>query len=269
MKARDIMSRYPEVLSPGDAVGRAMELMAWAQVRHLPVVEDGVLVGLVSERDLVVHRVRRGDAARDDRVGMIMQERPQTASPDDSVTELTARMAGDKLDCLPVVELGRVVGIVTVTDVLRTEVADAMAPRAPELPGLVVGDVMSTAVETAHPDDHLVDAAARMQQRRFRHLPVIDGAGRVIGMLSDTDVRAAFGDPTQTMRHPSVQAEELRVQDAMTTPPITTEADRPLAQVAREFVTLSASAVSVVDAAGTLIGILSYVDVLRGLTEPH
>ena len=68
---------------------------------------------------------------------------------------------------------------------------------------------------TAGADDRLMDALARMAARNIRHLPVIDGQGVVVGMLSERDVRTAIGDPTAAVQleHARVRLQSLRVSD--------------------------------------------------------
>jgi CBS domain-containing protein len=270
MKAHDIMSRYPRTVSPDSDLALAISMMAWADIRHLPVVERGHLVGLLTEQGVIAYHAARGAIATTEPVALAMTSDPQTAGPDASVTELAGRMAEAKLTCLPIVDKGVLLGIVTTTDLLRAQVRSAMTP-APATPAAkkTVADVMTRDVLVVHPDDDLLAAAARMQQRHVRHLPVVDGAQRIVGMLSDRDVRAAVGDPAGVFERRSrpVALELLKVRDAMSQPAITTNADRPLDEVGRVFVSIAASALPVVDERGLLVGILSYVDVLRGLTE--
>jgi predicted transcriptional regulator len=265
MTVNDIMNRYPLTVQPADLVWLATQKMAWAGVRHIPVVRDGRLVGLVSERDLAVHhaRVNAGD---DTRIEAIMRPHPQTAAPDDSITEVTARMAANKISCLPVVDKGALVGIITTTDILSSQVRAAMSGAPPR--GKKVEEVMSREVELVHADDRLLDAAGRMQSRVIRHLPVVDGAGAVVGVLSDRDVRAAVGNPSGAIyAEDAPRLDALRVADAMSRPPVTTTPDRLCSEVARDFVNLRVSAVPVTEESGALVGMLSYVDLLRGLTS--
>lgn len=54
---------------------------------------------------------------------------------------------------------------------------------------------MTTSLQAAFPDDPLLEAAPRMFQHGSRHLPLVDGMRRVVGMLSDRDIREAVGNP--------------------------------------------------------------------------
>jgi CBS domain-containing protein len=265
MTVNDIMNRYPMTVQPEDMAWLASQKMAWGGVRHIPVIREGRLVGLVSERDLAVHhaQVSGGDGIR---IEAIMRAHPQTAAPEDSITEVTARMAANKISCLPVVDKGALVGIITTTDILNSQVRAALDGAPPR--GKKVEDVMTREIEAVHPDDRLLDAAGRMQSRAIRHLPVIDGTGVVVGVLSDRDVRAAVGDPSRPLYAADApHLDVLRVSDAMSRPAVTTTPDRLCSEVARDFVNLRVSAVPVTEESGALVGMLSYVDLLRGLSS--
>jgi CBS domain-containing protein len=192
---------------------------------------------------------------------MAMRSSPQTCGPQDSLTEVAARMAAAKIGCLPVTELGRVVGLITVTDVLEAEVRTALSGTGA---GPTVGDAMTPDPVVVHPDDHLLDAASRLRTHGIRHLPVVDGAGNMLGMLSERDVRAAIG--ALISDHAGTQdpkLELLRVEDAMSRPGISVSRNELCSEVAGYFARLSVDAVAVTDEAGRVEGILSYVDLLR------
>jgi CBS domain-containing protein len=130
---------------------------------------------------------------------------------------------------------------------------------------LSVADVMTRSPLECHPDDHLLDIAARMQQHRIRHIPVVDGNHRVLGIVSDRDVRNAIGDPAAWLERPSTRLEDLRVAGAMTEPAVTIAPDAPLGDAIRRLVELEVGALPVVGADGALAGLVSYIDVLRAL----
>lgn len=112
-------------------LGVAYNLMRDREIRHLPVLRDGQLCGLLSERDVLGYRAR-AEADEDwwrDLVKDAMSSPPQTAGPDDSVTDAAGRLAAARIGALPVVDGGRLIGLVTTTDVLEAEVRRAMGSR--------------------------------------------------------------------------------------------------------------------------------------------
>lgn len=129
MKLREIMKAGPQTVAETTPLGEAHQLMSKLGIRHLPVVAAGRLCGILSTRDILAYRATT--AFRDDwwraPVGVAMVRSPQTANPEDSLTEAAARLANARIGALPIVDGGALVGIVTVTDVLDAEVRSAMA----------------------------------------------------------------------------------------------------------------------------------------------
>jgi CBS-domain-containing membrane protein len=117
------------------------------------------------------------------------------------------------------------------------------------------------------PEATLTDAAALMLAHQVRHLPVVDAASNVVGMLSDRDLRTAIGDPVQYVELRARRPDSsTHVKDAMSRPAVIVPYDRPLLELARSFADDRLGAVLVADGFGALLGIVSYVDVLRVLT---
>ncbi len=142
MKVRQLMSRNVMTVGPSDSCLDAVARMHRARVRHLPVVDPmGELIGVVTDRDLRHHlfdpRVLKdvGTIAVDILlkavpVSDVMSSPVLSAEADDEVVEAARIMLEDKVGSLPVVENGRVVGIITETDVLRQICrADQACPR--------------------------------------------------------------------------------------------------------------------------------------------
>jgi CBS domain-containing protein len=125
--------------------------------------------------------------------------------------------------------------------------------------------IMRRAPLTASASDLLLDAVARMDDRGIRHLPVVDGDHRVVGMLSDRDVRLAVGNAR--WGSPSTVASmglgAVRVSAVMSRDPFVVREDAPFLQLVSVFTDERVGAVPVVDDADRLTGIVSYVDVLR------
>jgi len=266
MKIRDVMRPGPLTIAAGDSLGAAQRTMARAHIRHLPVVSESGLVGMLSERDVLAARARassEGATWWTWTVREAMSTPAQTAHPEDSLTEVAARLAAGKLGAMPIVEMGKILGIATVSDVLDAEVREAMAPAPRQT--AIAADAMTPWPYTISPDALLADAIARMFDHHIRHLPVVDSRSTVVGMLSERDVRSAVGDPVQylELRGPV----RLRVRDVMTRPVVAVSFDRPLLDVARAFADHQIGAIPITDKFGALIGIVSYVDTLRMLAR--
>jgi CBS domain-containing protein len=118
MLVRDRMSR-PAVTVRQDAdFQKALALMQEKKLRRLPVVDDdGQLVGIVVERDLLVAAMRYLQSRVE--VGDLMTRNVVTVGPDADLNEVARTMLERKIGGLPVVEHGRLVGIVTESDIFR------------------------------------------------------------------------------------------------------------------------------------------------------
>lgn len=265
MKIRELMRPGPITIVETDSLGAAQRVMARSRIRHLPVISGNRLVGMLSARDILATRARTEGEVDwwAVRVHDAMTAPVQTAGPDDSLTEVAGRMAAAKIGALPIVERGKLLGLVTVSDVLDAEVRTAMAPAPITL--AIAADAMTPFPLTTTPETLISDAVAVMVDHQVRHLPVIDSTSTIVGMLSERDVRSAIGDPIQYVELKR-STTRLHVGDVMSYPAFTVAFDQPLLQVAKVFADTRIGAVPVLDKFGAVIGIISYVDALRALT---
>jgi acetoin utilization protein AcuB len=269
MKIREAMRPGAFTIQQSDSLGAAHRAMTRARIRHLPVMHDGKLVGILSERDLLAVRAR-GDADGswwEIPVLRAMSSPVQTAHPDDALTEVAGRLAAHKLGAMPIVEHGKLVGLATVSDVLNAEVRSAMTPA----PGAfsTAADVMTPFPVTIGPNALLVEAVNLMLERHVRHLPVIDDHSTIVGLVSDRDLRTVAGDPANYPTSLGHSLFQPRVRDAMTTPVAAVAFDMPIDDLARKFIDEKIGAVPVVDRFGALMGVVSYVDLLRAFAGPR
>jgi CBS domain-containing protein len=268
MKVKELLTGNP-VLSvhAGDDLAMATQMMLWAGVHHLPALdENGQLIGILTDRDILVRRTQAGHAAELETVATALSALPATCTPDEDLAEAAERMIGRGVSALAVVETeagtGRVVAILTTTDLVQY-LAEPQHPQSSV--GPTVREVMHKNPLTAVADDYLMDALLRMAERNIRHLPVISGDRRVVGMLSDRDIRTAIGDPSRAilLERTRVRLQSLRVGSVMSSPAITVPLTLPLGEAATRFVDQRLGALPVVDAEQHLTGIVSYVDLLR------
>lgn len=110
----------PEVITiQADApLKQAMQLMRERAVRHLPVVEHGVLVGIVSERDVHDARMLRTVDLATARVALVVSVPPLTVPPDMPLSDVAARMIDRRVGSVIVTQDSRIVGIFTTHDAL-------------------------------------------------------------------------------------------------------------------------------------------------------
>lgn len=110
-------------VAPTDSVLRAVELMATRHVGALLVMQQGVLLGIISERDYARKVILKNRSSHDTPVGDIMTGSPVTVSPSDTVHHCMELMTDGRFRHLPVVESGRVVGMLSIGDLVKAVIA--------------------------------------------------------------------------------------------------------------------------------------------------
>ena len=116
MFVRQIMTRRVVTVSPETTLAEARRLLDEHRIRHLPVLVNGRLVGIVSDRDLGSASAADG---RRTAVGRVMTPKPFTVSSDARVEEAARLMLDHHVGGLPVIDAGELTGIVTGEDLLR------------------------------------------------------------------------------------------------------------------------------------------------------
>ena len=115
MRVADRMTPDPSSVRTYHTLAAAKALMRAEGLRHVTVVEDGKLVGILSDRDLRNH-LGYLDCTK---VNAAMTPDPITVGPDVSIEQAARLLLSNKVGSLPVVENGKVIGIITTTDLLR------------------------------------------------------------------------------------------------------------------------------------------------------
>ena len=134
---RDWMTRNLVTLSPEASVAEALTLCRERRIRHIPILEEGRLVGIVSDRDLRDASPALGDAERastlqEIRLGDVMTQEVSTTVPEESIENVAQEMYELKIGSLPVVaeeDEEKLLGIVTSSDVMRALVTLAGLPE--------------------------------------------------------------------------------------------------------------------------------------------
>jgi acetoin utilization protein AcuB len=141
VRVRDFMTKDPVTLRQDDLLRQAVEVVMVRRIRHIPVLdEQGSLVGIVTDRDVQGTLPSPLSAAAPEEYEALLETTPLarimtrnviTVGADDLAAEAVETLLADRIDGLPVLEEGRLVGIFTVRDALRAylEILRGLAPR--------------------------------------------------------------------------------------------------------------------------------------------
>ncbi|MFL5766490.1 MAG: CBS domain-containing protein [Actinomycetota bacterium] len=155
---RHAMSGDPQTLSPDLTAADAAGLMTKLDVGVVPVVEDGNLLGLVTDRDLVTRVIAQRTPAEEVRLRDVLTSSPVTVTPDMKLSEARDIMAEHQIRRLPVVKADELVGILSLGDV-------ALADRSER----AVGDTLRATSESEATETLAGDPPRGTPERVARH----------------------------------------------------------------------------------------------------
>ena len=120
MKVRDTMTRSVMYVSPDDFLDEAYDLMLSQEIRHIPVVEGTTLIGVISDRDVLVRATMEDGVVSVPQIPVseAMTRDPITCDTRASVGQAATLMIENRISCLPVTAVGELIGMVTTTDLL-------------------------------------------------------------------------------------------------------------------------------------------------------
>jgi CBS domain-containing protein len=279
MFARDIMNAPVQVVFPDATVAHARNLMVRHHISRLPVMENGVLVGILTKKD-IAYRMRKGEPAWRRRpldripVGALMTEHPVVVQPDTGVKEIARIFVERNFSSVPVVDAGAVIGIITKTDLMKSALVRQIT--------YPVGDVMEDvpAVSRYHSLNHVISV---MRERNDKIL-VTEDDGTPAGIISETnlafyedepkisgvmekDVTIRRRETADGMREPALMAvASVTAGDVMTSPVITVS---PATPVPDALVLMERHHVNslVVMENGTVTGIIKRDDIIKEVAK--
>lgn len=270
MHIRDLMTHSVITAPPEMSLATAQRLMHDHRIRHLPVVQEQRLLGLVTDRDVrqalpstataltqaeIVYKL--GTIA----VATCMSREVVTIAPQTDLIQGTRQFLAGLYGCLPVIDGGQLAGIVTATDLLRGFLM-LLGHDALHQP---VSDHMQYAPLTGRPDNLMSQVQQRMHSADIRHLPIVAADGTLLGILTDRDLRRAGASnlPPLTVYEAPLLLMTLTVKDMMTTPVYTVSRETSLADAGQLLLDHKIGCLPVVQSDHTLVGIVTVTDLLR------
>jgi len=274
MRLEEIATDQLVIIEPADSVKRAFKLMVENDIRHLPVVDDGRVVGIVSERDLLMivywisawkSLTEQKTSVGNKRVSQLMSSPVTVLSPDDSIEQAALLMLEGHLSAVPLERDGSIVSIVTESDILRCYLDDSAPSNSRPWCNFEVADHMTETVVTAKLTDHVLPSFNLMKERQIRHMPVMDG-DKLAGLISDRDLRRSYGQEIALNlardTPDSEQPKQFTLEDCMSRTIEKVDRHATLAHAASRMVHCKIGALPVTDR-DDLIGIITETDLLR------
>lgn len=116
MKVRDIMSENIQIVSPETSLEDVARLMAENDIGAVPVCQDKAILGLITDRDIVIRAVAKGKNSASTKAQDVMSKDIISISPDTDAHVAANRMSEHQIKRLPVVENGKIAGILALGD---------------------------------------------------------------------------------------------------------------------------------------------------------
>ncbi len=279
MQAQDIMSSPVYIVSPGEHVAYARNLMLKHRISRVPVVEAESLVGVLTKKD-IGYRLRQSEPIWRRRpidnipVSILMTRDPLTISPDTSTRQIAALMIQWDISGLPVMEEGHIAGIVTKSDFMRSATVNTLTQT--------VADVMEDAITVSryHSLDHVID----IMRERNDKVVVLNNDGTLAGIITESNL-AFYLYETEKRELPKKDVKMLRrgepggrkqlryvmeavavAEDLMSRPVITVQSDEKLTSAVQVMQTHHINSVVAMEN-NEIKGILKRDDIIREVAE--
>ena len=279
MYARDVMTTPVFIVSPQDTVAYARNLMLKHKISRVLVMRDEKPVGVITKKDIGYGLVRQSPAWKRRPLDQMPVEAlavkdPFVVAPETGIREIARLFVQKNISCAPVVEGGRVAGIVTKTDLMKSALVAA-------LPG-VAGDVMEdvATVSRYHSLDHVI----KVMSGRNDKVVVTESDGTIAGIITETNLAFSDKSPVKSMvvgkdvkrvvqantqklgGQVSLSGEHVTAEDVMTKPVTTITPDCPLTDAIALMGRLHINSLVVMENK-TISGILKRDDIIKEVAK--
>ncbi|WAC04780.1 MAG: CBS domain-containing protein [Methanoregula sp.] len=279
MKASDVMSAPVHVISPSETVAHARNLMVRHRISRLLVMEDGMLSGIITKKDLA-YRLRQSEPAWRRRpidripVSVLAVPDPITVRPDTGIREIARILVNNNISSVPVTDGDAVIGIVTKSDLMKSAMINSFT--------CPVADMMEdvATVSRYHSLDHVIDV---MSERNDK-VVVTNNDESIAGIITETNL--AFFDneqkiagvvergvPVRRRKQPrgtrgagTLFLAPVIAQDIMTSPVITASLDTPVNRAVSSMNRHQINSLVIVDK-NDIAGIIKRDDIIREVAK--
>ncbi|HDH07076.1 MAG TPA: CBS domain-containing protein [Thermoproteales archaeon] len=230
MKVEEFMETDVITVGKNDSITTAVNVMRKEGISHLVVLKEKRVIGVLSEKDILIklgtERLRTLEPSRL-HVSSFMSINPLTISPDDDINKAVRIFLGKNIGILPVVEKGKMVGIITKQDLMELLF---------EYNRLQVSSIATYNPISVKPTDKYLNARKIITEKMFSALPVIEERN-IKGIVTDfraMEALTSFQDFVE-WRHRKERIQTLLVNEIMERIPPVVSSDTTVAEVARKM----------------------------------
>jgi CBS domain-containing protein len=258
MQVREIMAKKVISVDKDVDLNHVLNLMKKYDITKIPVVENKKLIGIVTDNIIAYKlgsRRKREVSASRLHASTVTEKNFETITPDTDVKVILRKVGEPGPTMLPVVDAGKLVGVVTKADLLPL-----VTSKKP------VSDIMHKEIYSVSPEDRVIHARRIMVDNDVARLPVVDKR-KLTGMISDREIAFAFATLKRSfsLGRQKHRLEELLVQDVMKIPPVWILSSMTVADAAKAMLKMGVGALPVLKD-DKIVGIVSRTDVLKTIS---
>jgi CBS domain-containing protein/ribosome-associated translation inhibitor RaiA len=225
MIVRDIMSKNLIYLSPEDTVSELISLVEKHNIREVPIIENKKLKGIVYSKDIARKGITSPEKTK---IKKVVKSHPATVSPDQDINEAAELILKTGLIGLPVVEKNKVVGIISMHDIIN------FSSKTKQFRQTKAEQIMSVP-ETIKNDTDIGKARLMMREKNISRLPVLDEKSNLSGVVTIFDLLKAV-KPRERINFYSMASERetimgIPVSTIMNKKPITVDRNDSLNEI--------------------------------------
>ncbi|WP_456474462.1 CBS domain-containing protein [Candidatus Pyrohabitans sp.] len=256
MKTEQLMTPEVVTIDKDRKLSDALGIMEKHRISRLVVVNEGKIVGIVTDKDIleVMGSSKYANKLPSSlHVSTAMSRGVITVGKDADVSEAARLMLSHRIKSLPVVNDGELVGIVTTTDLLKP-LQDSEEK---------VEKVMTRRVITISPEDRAIHARRLMLDNGISRLVVIE-EGNIVGILTERQLGRALGAFKSAADSKQVnRVRNMIVEDVMTQAVVTLSSDSTVGETSKLMLERGFSGIPIVDAGDNLAGIVTKTDLMK------
>jgi len=260
MKVREIMTKDVVYVNKNDDLEHVLYLMEKYNITKLPVVDDGKVVGIVTDNKIAdkLGSIRsKGVLASHMYSSTVMEKEFETVSPDTDIMEILKTVGEPGPTMLPVVVNEHLVGVVTKADLLPLVKSNEN-----------IKEIMTTHVITTKPEDRVIHARRLMIDNDIARLPVVEN-GEVVGIISDSEIAFTFATLKKgiSLGHQHHRLKNLLVKDIMRSPAITARDTISIKEAAEIMMEHDIGCIPILGGDNKIRGIVTRTDLLKHLLK--